>query len=124
PQSVSPAVAAAADRSRSAIDMLRFTRAVWSEQLDVFFEPTVYTYFPLPPRLKAVITVMDAIAERFPVLTLPSPRARLFWRLKVAMALKQTRLVLTISEFAASEIADVHHLARSRIRAAPPAPAA
>ncbi len=28
--------------------------------------PSVYTYFPLPPGLRAVVTVHDAIAERFP----------------------------------------------------------
>ena len=50
---------------------------------DVFFSPSVYTYFPLLPRPAVVVTIHDAIAERFPALTLPSARARLFWRLKV-----------------------------------------
>src|SRR5215831_206537 len=56
-QSVSPTEAAAADGARSPIDMLRFTRAVWEEPLDVFFSPSVYTFFPLPPGLRAVVTV-------------------------------------------------------------------
>jgi glycosyltransferase involved in cell wall biosynthesis len=123
-QSQAPTVAAAADGSRSPPDLLRLTRAVWAEPLDVFFEPSVYTYFPLPPRLRAVITVHDAIAERFPSLTLPSLRARLYWRIKVALALAQARLVLTVSEFAAREIAEVHRLPASRIRVATEAPAA
>src|SRR6516162_6859314 len=84
-QSASPTAAATANGARSVSDMLRFTRAVWREPLDVFFSPSVYTYFPLPPRLRAVVTVHDAIAERFPQLTLPSARARLFWRLKVGL---------------------------------------
>lgn len=123
-QSVSPAVAAAAEGSRSPVDMLRFTRAVWAERLDVFFEPSVYTYFPLPPGLRAVVTVHDAIAERFPLLTLPSPRARLFWGAKVSLALWQARLVLAVSEFAKREIAEVHHVPVSRIRVSNEAPAA
>ena len=119
-----PAVAASADGHRSPTDMLRLTRAVWRESPDVFFCPSVYSYFPLPPGLRAVVTVHDAIAERFPELTLPSARARLFWRLKVRLALFQARIVLTVSDFAAREIAEVLHVAPARIRVAVEAPAA
>ena len=123
-QSVSPTEAAAADGARSPADMLRFTRAVWREPLDVFWSPSVYTYFPLPPGLRAVVTVHDAIAERFPELTLPTPRARLFWKLKVGLALKQARLVLTVSDFSARDIAEILAVQPSRIRVAVEAPAA
>jgi glycosyltransferase involved in cell wall biosynthesis len=122
-QGVSPTLAAAADGSRSPWDMLRLTRAVVWERLDVFFSPSVYTYFPLPPGLASVVTVHDAIADRFPELTLPSPRARLFWRLKVALALRQSRIVLTVSDFAAKEIESVLRVDRRRIRVAVEAPA-
>jgi alpha-1,3-rhamnosyl/mannosyltransferase len=122
-QHVSPTAAASAEGHRSPRDMLRLTRAIAREPLDVFFSPSVYTYFPLPPRLPAVVTIHDAIAERFPHLTLPSARARLFWKLKVKLALWQARMVLTVSEFAAGEIAAVHRIARARIRIAPEAPA-
>lgn len=121
---VPPAQAAAADGYRSPADMLRFTRAVWRERVDVFFSPSVYTYFPLPPRLPALVAVHDAIAERFPRLTLPSARARLFWRAKVALALRQARLVLTVSDFAARELTEVLHVPAERIRVAGEAPAA
>ena len=95
----SPTAAASADGYRSMADMLRLTFAVWRAKLDVFFSPSVYTYFPLPPGLRGLVTVHDAIADRFPELTLPGWRARLFWRLKVSLALWQTGLVLTVSEF-------------------------
>ena len=123
PLSDSPTTAAAADGSRSPLDMWRLTRAVHSEQLDVFFSPSVYTYFPLPPRLPAVITFHDAIADLYPELTTPSLKARVFWRLKVKAALWQSRLVLTVSDFAASQIADALAVPRSRIRVAVEAPA-
>jgi len=123
PQRVSPTVAAAADGSRSPADMLRFSRAVWREPLDVFFSPSVYSYFPLPPRLAAVITIHDAIAERFPELTLPSPRAQLFWRMKVALAVKQARLVLTSSNYSRREVAEWLNFPAARIRVAAAAPA-
>ena len=120
----SPTDAAAAGDYRSPTDMLRLTAAVWVRDLDVFFSPTVYTYFPLPPGLRAVVTVHDAIAERFPELTLPSPRARLFWRCKVGLAVAQAELVLTVSEFAAGDLVAVLGIARSKLRIALEAPAA
>ena len=121
-QGASPTTAASADSYRSPIDMLRLSRALVRESLDVFFSPTVYTYFPLPPGLPAVVTLHDAIAERFPRLTLPNARARLFWRMKVRLALWQARLVLTVSDFAAKEIAEVHRISPARIRVALEAP--
>ena len=122
-QRVSPTQAAASDGSRSPADMLRLTRAVWHERPDVFFCPSVYTYFPLPPGMAGVVTIHDAIADRYPELTLPSKRARLFWRAKVSLAIAQSRVVLTVSDFAAREIAEVLHVPAARIRVAVEAPA-
>jgi len=117
-QSVAPTEAASADGSRSLRDMWRLTRAVAHEPLDVFFFPTVYTYFPVPPSLPAVVTVHDAIADRFPALTLPSARARLFWRLKVRMALAQSPIVLTVSDYAARDVSNTLGVAPDRLRVA------
>ena len=122
-QSRSPTEAASAEGNRSPVDMLRLTRAVWGERLDVFFSPSVYTYFPLPPFLSAVVTVHDAIAERFPELTLPSARARLLWKLKVGLAVRQARLVLTVSDFASADLTRYLGIPRERIRVAVEAPA-
>lgn len=122
-QGAAPTAAAAADGYRAPLDMLRLTRAVWGAPTAVFWSPTVYTYFPLPPGQRAVVTVHDAIAERFPELTLPSPRARLFWKLKVRLALAQARLVLTVSEYSARDLATVLGVDRARIRVTVEAPA-
>lgn len=123
-QAVAPALAAAANGSRSITDMLRMTLAVRRASVDVFFSPTVYTYFPLPPRLPSLVAIHDAIAERFPALTLPSRRARLFWRAKTTLARRQARLILTVSDYAAGELVDVLGIRRDRIRVAPEAPSA
>jgi alpha-1,3-rhamnosyl/mannosyltransferase len=96
--------------------MLKLTRAVWRERLDVFFSPSVYGYFPLPPRLPAVVTVHDAIPERFPTLTLPTLRDRVFWRAKMRLALWQARLVLTVSPYAARELTALLGIDPSRLR--------
>lgn len=122
-QSESPTEAAAADGSRRIGDMLRLTRAVSAERPDVFFSPSVYSYFPLPLGQKAVVAIHDVIAERYPHLTLPSARARLFWRMKVGLALRQARLVLTVSDFSARSIHEWLGVPRERIRVAVEAPA-
>jgi len=122
-QSAAPTDAASADGNRSPWDMWRLTRAVARATPDVFFSPSVYTYFPVLPGPRIVVTVHDAIVERFPELTLPTARARLFWRLKVGLALRQARLVLTVSDYAAAEIMMVHRVSPSRIRVAVEAPA-
>ena len=70
-QRVSPTLAASVSSARSLGDMLRLTRAVARARADVFFSPTVYTYFLLLPGARAVVTVHDAIAERFPARIFP-----------------------------------------------------
>ena len=116
--------AASAAGYRAPRDMMAMTVAVAREDLDVFFSPSVYTYFLLPPRLPAVVTIHDAIAERFPLLTVPSRRARIFWRLKVKAALLQARRILTVSEYAARDVENVHGVRRTRIDVAVEAPGA
>ena len=115
--------AASASGNRSPRDMLRMTRGVSRERLDCFFSPSVYTYFPLPRGLPALVTIHDAIAERFPHLTLPSRRARLFWKMKVWLALRQADRVLTVSDHAARDIARVYKVPAQRIAVALEAPA-
>ena len=60
----------------------------------------------------------------FPELTLPSRRARLFWRVKVRMALAQSRIVLTVSDYAAAQVSKTLGVDRGRIRVAVEAAAA
>jgi glycosyltransferase involved in cell wall biosynthesis len=117
-QHVSPARAAAADGYRSPSDMLRLTRAVWRDRPDVFWSPSVYTYFPLPPGQPSLVTIHDTITERYPDLTMPSRRARLFWQAKVRLALWQATLVLTVSDFAAAEIEEILGVPSDRLRVA------
>ncbi len=123
-QRESPTEAAAAGGRRRLVDMLRLTRAVARHRPDVFFSPSVYSYFPLPPRQRAVISIHDVIADRYPHLTLPSPAARVFWRMKVGLALQQAELILTVSDYSARSIAEFLGVPPERIRVAGEAPAA
>lgn len=121
--SARPTDAASASGSRSLGDLVVIRSAAAEERPDVLFYPTVYTYFPVPRGIRTVVTVHDAIAERFPELTLPSWRARIFWNLKVRHAVTRARIVLTVSDFAAGEIEEVIGVDRKKIRVCGEAPA-
>ncbi len=107
--------AAVADSRRSLFDMLRMTRAVARERLDSMFFPAVYSWFPVPPRLPTMLTVMDAIAEHYPELIFPGRRSRFFWSLKMRGALWNCDRVLTISQAAKQEISSYIGVDPSRI---------
>ena len=66
----------------------------------------------------SLITIHDTITERYPELTMPSRRARLFWNAKVKLALWQATLVLTVSDFAAREIEEILGVPSDRLRVA------
>jgi glycosyltransferase involved in cell wall biosynthesis len=114
-QTVTPTVAMSRG-GRSPLDMIRLTQAVRRAGLQAFYSPSVYGFFPLPPRLPALITVHDAIPERFPTSTFPTVRDRWLWWGKVRFALAQARLVLTVSDYAARELSAHLGVPESRIR--------
>lgn len=96
--------AAVASGSRSLRDLWAFTRATAAAGLDIMFFPAVYSWFPLRPGLRSVVTFHDAIAERFPQLVFPDWRGRWLWSLKVRLARLQARRIMTVSHAAKSEI--------------------
>lgn len=115
--------AASADGHRSLRDLWAMTRAVreWAPQFDLFYFPTVYTYFPVPRRLKPVVTVHDTIAERNPALVFQHWHNKVFWNLKVGLAVRQASLIATVSNTAKQAIQEHFRLDESRIRVVPDA---
>jgi glycosyltransferase involved in cell wall biosynthesis len=91
--------AATADSRRSLTDLFRMGWAVSQEDLDLFFFPSVYSYFPLLRPVPAIIGIHDTIADRNPHFAFQSKRQELAWRCKVRLALVQARTVLTVSEY-------------------------
>jgi len=108
--------AATVDGRRSVSDLLRMGWAAAREDLDVFFFPSVYSYFPLFRPVPAVVGVHDTIADRHPRLAFSSRRHELFWRWKVRLALAQARTVLTVSEYSKRSIQQWFGIPASRIR--------
>jgi glycosyltransferase involved in cell wall biosynthesis len=108
--------AASVSGHRSLSDLLRMSRAVRRERLDLFFFPSVYSYFPLLSRVPMVLGVHDTIAESNPRFAFSSKRHEMFWRWKVRLALAQARTVLTVSEYSRRSIVAGLKVAASRIR--------
>jgi glycosyltransferase involved in cell wall biosynthesis len=99
-------VAAVADSRRSVFDMLRMYRAVAGSSLDIMYFPAVYSWFPVPRKLPTMVTLHDAIAEHYPKLIFSNWRSRLFWTLKMKLALWQCQRILTVSQAAKEEIVE------------------
>jgi glycosyltransferase involved in cell wall biosynthesis len=116
-----PTRAASAEGRRSLRDLWAMTRAVdkYGNDLDLFFFPSVYTYFPVRSRAKIVVTIHDTIAERFPQLVFPTWRSRLFWNLKVRGAIWQSDLIATVSQSAKRDIVEEFRLPAPRVRVIP-----
>ena len=98
--------AAAASGRRSVQDLWAMRRAVHrhGQDLDVFFFPSVYTYFPIKTRAKVIVTIHDTTAEKYPKLIFPNWSSRMFWKIKVQLAVRRADLITTVSEASKREI--------------------
>lgn len=117
-------LAASADGRRSFRDLWAMRRAVYDRRrdLDLFYFPAEYTFFPLRGRPKTIITFHDATAERYPEFIFPNWRSRLFWALKIRWALRQADLMVTVSESARRDIIQAFRLSEERVSVVPDAP--
>jgi len=91
--------AAASSSSRSLWDMYKMGHIVDRENLDVMFYPSVYTFFPVFSSIKSIVAIHDAIPEIYPDMIFPNLRAKLLWKMKIWIAMHQSNLILTVSEY-------------------------
>lgn len=110
--------AASAAGHRSLADLWAMARAVSraSRDLDLFYFPTVYTFFPVPARLRPMVTVHDTIAERHPHLIFPHWQNRLFWKLKVGWAIRTAAQIITVSNTARASVSEYFRLDPNAVR--------
>jgi glycosyltransferase involved in cell wall biosynthesis len=121
PVSRAPSEAASADSYRAPADLLRLGAAVSRARFDAFLFPSVYTYFP-SLGAPSVVGLHDLIAADFPELTLPTARARTFWRVKQRLAIRLARRVFTVSESARREISARLRIPAGKLAVVPEAP--
>lgn len=107
--------AAVGEGNRSPRDMLALSRTVARSNLDLFFFPAVYSYFPLLTRTPSVVAFHDTIAERYPELTFPTRRNRIFWNLKSRLAKMQATRVMTVSRASAWDLSVILGIPPERI---------
>jgi glycosyltransferase involved in cell wall biosynthesis len=108
------AESATVDSHRSLLDLLRMSLAV-REPLDLFFFPSVYSYFPLLRRTPVIVGIHDTIADRNPQFSFSSKKQELLWGAKVRLALAQADTILTVSQFSKRSIAEWFHVPEERI---------
>ena len=116
PLSQSIGEAASNAGNRSLLDLARMGRAVAKESFDVFFFPTVYSYFPLWNRTPSFIGIHDTIADRNPSFAFAGKRQELFWKAKVQLAIRTATLVMTVSEYSRNCLETFYHIPRTKIR--------
>lgn len=118
----SQAAAASARGNRSVVDLLRMGRGVAAEELDVFYFPSVYSYFPIPSRVKVAVAIHDTIPERHGQVVFPDRRTRWLWNLKSRLARWQATSIVTVSEYARGRIAEEMGIPVERIFVTPEGP--
>jgi glycosyltransferase involved in cell wall biosynthesis len=107
--------AAVGSSARSPAYFLKMGRLAALVPHDVFFFPTLYSYFPLLRRKPCVVCYHDATAERFPELLFPTRMNHWLWRAKTALAHFQTTRAMTVSDTSAADLETIHKFPRSRI---------
>ena len=111
-----PAQAASASGRREVMDLWRMAWAVARSPLDVFFFPSVYTFFPLLRPIRTVVAIHDVIAEHHPQMVFARRRLAWFWRIKLALAVRQAHCILTVSDHAREGIVSHFRLPGERVR--------
>jgi glycosyltransferase involved in cell wall biosynthesis len=99
--------------------MWRMTRAVAAEGLDLFFSPSVDSYFPVVNVPRKVLAIYDANIDEMPEVILPNRQARLLRWVKMRVALRQAGLVITGSAYSRAQIKSVLGVDESRIGIVP-----
>ena len=111
-----PIEAASAEGRRSLGDLWSMSREVLRHKLDLFFFPTVYSYFPVFNRTKIIVTLHDVIAEHHPDLIFPDAKSKFFWGMKQKAAIRQADIIATVSEYSKRQIIEYFGVPASRLR--------
>lgn len=110
--------AASASGRRSLRDLWAMRQAVHQHGrgLDLFYFPSVYTFFLPKTSARVIVTIHDTTAERYPRLIFPNWRSRLFWKVKVQLAVRRADLIATVSEASKRAIMKEFRVSEERVR--------
>jgi glycosyltransferase involved in cell wall biosynthesis len=115
PTRVAPTVAASANGRRALSDVWRMSRTVSKHPLNLFFFPTIYSYFPVSNRSKKIVAVHDMTPTKFAAEIFPNKKSQFFWELKQRSAFLNSDHILTTSEYSKKEIMRYGRISSDRI---------
>lgn len=101
--------------SRSLGYLWMMSRLARESKFDLFFYPSVYSYFPMLARVPCVVCYHDTTAERIPELLFPTKLNHRLWQAKTALARLQTTRAMTVSQASAADLANILRIPRHRI---------
>lgn len=101
--------------SRSFAYLWDMGRVARKTRFDVFFFPSVYSYFPILARVPCVVCYHDTTAERFPKLVFPTRLNQRLWQAKTTLARLQTTRAMTISQSSSQDLQQMFHFQPERI---------
>lgn len=105
PMPRSQALAASARGNRSPRELLAMSRAVSRMQFDLYYFASSFTFFPLRPGQKSIVTFHDTLAVDRPDLVFPTRQGRWFWWLKEQAARWNASRITTVSETSRRDLA-------------------
>jgi len=100
---------------RSALDLARMARAARKEPVDVFFFPSIDSYFPVFGPAARIVMIHDVIPEDFPRVMLPNRASRVRRRVKVRAAIAQAHLIATGSRLIGERVARTFGVPEERL---------
>jgi glycosyltransferase involved in cell wall biosynthesis len=126
PTSQAAVEAASASGRRSVRDLWAMGEAVRRHRpaLDLFYFPSVYTFYPLRIKAPVAVSIHDTIPERYPELVFSGRVPRLMWALKVGWAVRQAAVILTGTQTSRQAIAGTFGVTVERVHVVPDAPSA
>ncbi len=101
----SQAMAASARGNRSARELMTMSRAVARMRFDLYYFASSFTFFPLRPGQKSIVTFHDTLAVDRPDLVFPTRQGRWFWWLKEQAARWNASRITTVSETSRRDLA-------------------
>jgi glycosyltransferase involved in cell wall biosynthesis len=109
---------------RPPMELLRLAWTITRTPVDAWFFPSPLTFVPVLSRTRMLIAIHDTIPWRYPHYIFSSRAQQIAWRLKLALAVRQTASVLTVSNHARASLAGYFEMPVSTIRVVGEAPAA
>lgn len=108
-------VVASKSKNADVAGRMQMHRATVGLGCDVFFCPTVFSFYPLLSRVPQVVCIHDTIPERFPDLIFPSKLNFALWKMKTTLAKLQATRFITGSESSARDLQSILGISRDRI---------